>query len=368
MNGSSHRKIARLIINVLFGIFFFLTLVSIIFNEMWTNADKYKKHIFIDQYENTVISDVNKTVENEFSSIAEVPQKEIVDALNTELLVSYSKEYATEIIDCVLKNREYSFNDFSSEKLRATLKEQLQEYIDRGEIDEQGIDDLYENIIESINDTLQYLPSLITNALSKASGIFAKLNFLYVWRYLLYIASISFFVLSLSIGSKKHIWYRLYGLVASAWITTVLLLVPFAVVHFQNLLPQLALSKTTIFYFIQGVYDTVILTPFNMLLILFAVLTVALILLCLYKAFRKVAHRTKPEHRQYSPVDFSSEDSSSSEHHHHHRNHHHSSDGKAFSDRYSDGSEHHHQHHHHHHHEDDNSEAVADEIITEENK
>mgnify|MGYP003325246703 CR=1 FL=1 len=103
----------------------------------------------------------------------------------------------------------------------------------------------------------------------------------------LYFVALTAFVLNLSIARKHHAKDVIFGTVSAAWIAFCTVSLPAGMLALHNIPSMLVLSENLFFFFVRGICD-IIINKFAILLwIVFAIVTIMLIIAMIIVNSRK---------------------------------------------------------------------------------
>ncbi len=274
------KKFVRFILDVLASVLVISSVLCSLVSNFLINPEAYRDCIITSEFDSEVIASVRDSVRAS-SSVAELNADAVVAAVGEDRLIAYSHEYTIAFLDSLFNGTDFEFKQFEANGLKAEIVRQMDNYDEVDVVTDKEIDELYEYTLKNIRTALTYIPNLILSLTPKLAGVFGVLKNLVKMEIPLYLISFAVITCNFLFGGKRHVFDVLFGTVSGIWVAACTVEVPLAMAAIYNIPSRLALSKTTFYYLIKGMTDTLITKSATVLGIMFSVITMALIAVCI---------------------------------------------------------------------------------------
>ena len=248
------KRAVRFALDVLSAILILCAVLCTFVSSFLLNAQAYKDVIITEEFDSAVIASIKESI-NASSSVVELPENVILEAVGEDRIIAYSHDYTLEYIDSIITNKTFEPKEFKCQGLKEAIFKQMEEYSEVTVVTEEEANAVYEYTLENIQKTLKYVPNLILNATPSAAKIISALSIVQKIEMPLYAFAVLVIVCNFVFGGKQHILDVFFGVSAATWVAMCTIEIPLLMITLYNIPSRLALSKTTFYYLVKGVFD-----------------------------------------------------------------------------------------------------------------
>ncbi|MBR2860993.1 MAG: hypothetical protein IKB86_04055 [Clostridia bacterium] len=271
------KKIIRFSLDVLAAILILCAVLCTFSSRFLLNTEAYKSVVITEEFDSAVIKSIEESIEAS-SSIVEIPSEVVLEAVDRNRLIAYCHEYTLSFIDAAIENKEFAPEPFQSDKLKDAIFKQMEEYSEVAVVTEEEANAVYEYTLENIQQTLTYIPKLILNAMPSAARILSALAITQKLEAVFYALAAVVIVSNFLFGKNGHLLDVFFGTSAAVWVALCTVEIPLLMVTLYNIPSRLALSKTTFYYLVKGVFDMLFARSALVFGIALAIATAALVI------------------------------------------------------------------------------------------
>lgn len=249
--------------------------------------DKFKDSVCNQDFDNSVKQTVLNSLKAN-NSVIELDNEQLFTDANIDQLVLYTREYTKEFIECLFSNKKFEPKPLDNVEFKEAVIKQLKA---SGELTDEEISEITDEAIKNMQNTLQYIPTLIENKVQDVAPIFLRLSVLKLLEVPLYFFAFILAVTNFIFGQKNHRLDVFYGLSASCFIAFITLFIPFLMIALYDVPKKVALGESLLLFFIKGINKALVVNMTVILGIALILITVALcfsIFLLLKKKSKKV--------------------------------------------------------------------------------
>lgn len=254
-----------------------LLLVSVCVNVMVHNvldARRCKNIICDEKFDQVVKQAVINSI-SASSSVIELDVQKLTEDAIVDAMVAYAREYTEDFIDSAFSNKEFSPKPFDNALFKNSVLEQLNTYSD--ELTEEEIAEICNEATSNIEDTLQYIPNILLQSVKGFLPILNKITVLVKFEIPLYLLTAISITVAFLFGGKNHRFDVWFGLSASMFISFVTIFIPLFMACFYDVPSKLAIGKSLLLCFVEGLNRVLIVNPTIFIGVVFALITVSLI-------------------------------------------------------------------------------------------
>ncbi|MBQ7646502.1 MAG: hypothetical protein IJS94_04460 [Clostridia bacterium] len=239
-----------------------LAFVSFAAGTLLGNKEKYIKNILTDEFDSTLLTDIETAIRGEGDQLA-LDYDKIILSLDKEQLIDYAHSYTSAFIDSVINDRKFDFDEeFDSDSLYDEVYRQITEMGYEagltGEEIESDSKSVYNYLKKDIDQSLKYIPALVVN---KTDDIRSALNkvrpyTVYGWWFLIF-AAVFTVVSAFASIYKKGVLSGAFFVVLPYWFAATLVFVPSLMFAIYDSTSKIIIGKSAVYFILSGVLKTV---------------------------------------------------------------------------------------------------------------
>lgn len=301
----SKSNIPNAIVSVFIAILTILSLFSAFVLFRYTDVDSYLENILNDEYDSTVNAGIRDIFQTQTSIVA-FPEDELMNQVDMNSVLQLSRSYTTDFFDAIIGGKKFEPSDedyiFKSTKLRSYIETELRRSITESQQEateeaiEKDVEDIYMIYEDGINNYIRYIPNRVVSiANDRISPVFAVVKKLakplFAGSVILFAVAIA---LSVVINRNRSFNRKAFRMFAPIFVGSSLLLGPYTVFYFNNIIEKFRILNSALIYAEIGVYKNLIELPFYITLGI-TLFSFAMILYALIK--RELKKRKIRQHR-----------------------------------------------------------------------
>ncbi|MBE7092817.1 MAG: hypothetical protein E7365_06535 [Clostridiales bacterium] len=267
------KKVIRGFLDVIVAISLLIAVVTSVLVHGVLDIDKFKDSICNQEFDNSVKQTVFKSLEAN-NSVIELDSQQLFNDANIDELVLYAREYTKDFIECLFSNKKFEPKPFDNKKFQDAVIKQLKA---SGELTEEEISEITAEAMKNMQDTLQYIPTLIKNKVQDVAPIFLRLSILKLLEVPLYFFAFILAVANFIFGQKNHRLDVAFGLSASCFIAFITVFIPLLMLALYNVPAKIAISESLLLFFVKGINKALVVNMAVILCIALVLITVALV-------------------------------------------------------------------------------------------
>ena len=269
------------------------------------DIDELTEKVITDEYTDAMYSDVKKAIMNDCDVLI-ISSDTVLEHVEKEELVRISKEVFKGDMNRLIYGKETEYAEFKNPALKKAIRAELREFARNnnlyGEDLDESMNENYDFIIGDINNAIHYLKPESFSKLS-LSGKLPGWNFYVGGGFvLLAIVYVSASLFKIYYNGRKKAAKSVYNILLLSWLASAICFFPALIVKVQDLNSKLAITYSGLRFYLQNIIKALIDPFFTMTLVLFCILTLALIISVVF-AIRSVYRRRKEEESENRDAD-----------------------------------------------------------------
>lgn len=243
------KKIIRIFLDVVVALSLLAAVVISTLVHGILDIDKLKDSICNQDFDNSVKQIVLESLKAN-NSVIELDSEQLFEDARMDHFVLYTREYTKEFIECIFSNKKFEPKPFDNELFKEAVIKQLKA---SGEITDEEIISITDEVMKNMENTLQYIPTIIENKVPDIAPVFLKLSVLKFLEVPLYFFAFIIAVSNFIFGQKNHRLDVAFGLSSACFISFVTLFIPFLMLLLYNVPKKVVLGESLLLFFIKGI-------------------------------------------------------------------------------------------------------------------
>ncbi len=266
------KKLIRGFLDIVVALSLLIAVITSVLVHGVLDIDRFKDSICNQEFDNSAKQIILENIKAN-SSVIELDSEQLFKDANIDQLVLYTREYTKEFIECLFSNKKFEPKPFDNAEFKEAVIKQLKA---SGELTDEEISEITDEAMKNMQNTLQYIPTLIENKVQDIAPVFLRLSVLKLLEVPLYFFAFIIAVANFIFGQKNHRLDVAFGLSASCFIAFITVFIPLFMLALYNVPNKVALSESLLLFFVKGINKALVVNTTVILGIALIVIAVAL--------------------------------------------------------------------------------------------